>query len=599
MSEPIENNIVDNKQQEEEEEEVEYEELTEEQLKELNELNENSNDNPFGERSVTVESDETLVKSMETLAMTNEKTTASYLIIDTNALISGTRLETLGKELWTIPEVLEEVKDKKTSTFLTSFPFEIKTRQPTHESMVAVSEFSKKTGDYPSLSATDMKLIALTYTFEAQVNGIDHIKTEPEKLQVVTKKPVHKKNNNNNNNNKNNNNNNNNNNNKKENKSESASESNTTTESTTTTTTTTTSTTTTTTATTTTTTTADKPKKKKNKNKNKKSKPISTDNKNIESTTTDSCCDHKHEEKEEEKEVEKEVEKVEKVEEEKESVNNNNTNNNNNNNDNNNNNNTTGKKKRNNKLMVNLEKIEEEVSKENLVDPKEVLRQLKIKQAEEAEERKKNRVIKVEDEGEWITPDNIKNKLSSTYVQEKVHYDVGCITRDFSMQNVILQMGLHLISADGIVIKQVKQFVLKCVACLNITTDMDKIFCGHCGNKALYKATTYVDRNGNQRVSVGSAKQFNLRGTIYSIPKPKGGKKSNDMILTEDQYLHKLRVTGQLYKKKVSKEINMNDLDLGFGHKGPSDDIVIGYGNKNPNVARKRIGKKNKSISIF
>ncbi|KAN0050159.1 hypothetical protein ACTA71_003262 [Dictyostelium dimigraforme] len=580
MSAPIEN-IVDNKKEKEEEEE-EYEELTEEQLKELNELNENTNDNPFGERSIPTDGE--LVKSMETLAMTNEKITASFLIIDTNALISGTRLETLGKELWTIPEVLEEVKDKKTSTFLSSFPFEIKTRQPTHEAMVAVSEFSKKTGDYPSLSATDLKLIALTYTFEAQVNGIDHIKTEPEKLQVVTKKPIQKKNPNNNINN----NNNNNKDNKKENKPEtttttSTTESNPAPESE--------STSTSTTTTTTTTTTTDKPKKKKNKNKNKKSKAVSTDDKNIESTN-DSCCDHKHEEKVEKvKEGEKE-EEGNKVEEEKESVNNNNNNNNVNNTQSN-------KKKRNNKLIVNLEKIEEEVSKENLVDPKEILRQLKIKQAEEAEERKKNRVIKPEDEGEWITPDNIKNKLSSTYIQEKVHYDVGCITRDFSMQNVILQMGLHLISADGVVIKQVKQFVLKCVACLNITTQMDKIFCGHCGNKSLYKATTYVDRNGNQRVSVGSAKQFNLRGTIYSIPKPKGGKKNNDIILTEDQYLHKLRVTGQLYKKKVSKEINMNDLDLGFGHKGPSDDIVIGYGNKNPNVARKRIGKKNKSISIF
>jgi len=42
-----------------------------------------------------------------------------------------------------------------------------------------VTEFSKKTGDYPSLSATDIRVLALTYEFEKQLVGTEHLKAEP------------------------------------------------------------------------------------------------------------------------------------------------------------------------------------------------------------------------------------------------------------------------------------------------------------------------------------------------------------------------------------------------------------------------------------
>lgn len=42
-----------------------------------------------------------------------------------------------------------------------------------------VTEFSKKTGDYPSLSATDIKVLALTYQLELENVGSQHLKTEP------------------------------------------------------------------------------------------------------------------------------------------------------------------------------------------------------------------------------------------------------------------------------------------------------------------------------------------------------------------------------------------------------------------------------------
>ena len=42
-----------------------------------------------------------------------------------------------------------------------------------------MTDFSKKSGDFGSLSATDIKVLALTYMLEANTVGIDHLKETP------------------------------------------------------------------------------------------------------------------------------------------------------------------------------------------------------------------------------------------------------------------------------------------------------------------------------------------------------------------------------------------------------------------------------------
>lgn len=42
-----------------------------------------------------------------------------------------------------------------------------------------MTEFSKKSGDYTSLSATDIKVIALTYQLEKEKVGTAHLKDVP------------------------------------------------------------------------------------------------------------------------------------------------------------------------------------------------------------------------------------------------------------------------------------------------------------------------------------------------------------------------------------------------------------------------------------
>ena len=54
----------------------------------------------------------------------------------------------------------------------------------------AVTDFAKKTGDYASLSATDIKVIALTLLLEKETVGLDHIRTEPVRAETITHKPV-------------------------------------------------------------------------------------------------------------------------------------------------------------------------------------------------------------------------------------------------------------------------------------------------------------------------------------------------------------------------------------------------------------------------
>ena len=61
----------------------------------------------------------------------------SWAVIDTNAIIDGSQLQSFGEQLATIPEVMAEVKDKKTRDFLERFPFRIQSMEPNPESLRA------------------------------------------------------------------------------------------------------------------------------------------------------------------------------------------------------------------------------------------------------------------------------------------------------------------------------------------------------------------------------------------------------------------------------------------------------------------------------
>ena len=97
------------------------------------------------------------------------------LVIDANVIIKQIRLqEMLGAtddqdfneryEVHTLAAVLKEIKDENARTYLeTRLPYTLITHDslsdPAH--LTRVVAFAKETGDYASLSATDLKVIAL------------------------------------------------------------------------------------------------------------------------------------------------------------------------------------------------------------------------------------------------------------------------------------------------------------------------------------------------------------------------------------------------------------------------------------------------------
>lgn len=77
-------------------------------------------------------------------------------------------------------------------------------------------------------------------------------------------------------------------------------------------------------------------------------------------------------------------------------------------------------------------------------------------------------------EGEWITPGNVSLHKSRALdllpaagagTRKNEVIGAGCMTADFAMQNVLLQMGLTLVGVEGKRIEKVKSWVLRCHAC--------------------------------------------------------------------------------------------------------------------------------------
>lgn len=62
---------------------------------------------------------------------------------------------------------------------------------------------------------------------------------------------------------------------------------------------------------------------------------------------------------------------------------------------------------------------------------------------------------------------------------------VACITTDYAMQNVILQLGIRLLSTNGLAIRTLRYFLNRCHACNTTIKDMEKVFCPDCGNHTM------------------------------------------------------------------------------------------------------------------
>jgi RNA-binding protein NOB1 len=173
--------------------------------------------------------------------------------------------------------------------------------------------------------------------------------------------------------------------------------------------------------------------------------------------------------------------------------------------------------------------------------------------------------------------------------------EVACLTTDFAMQNILIQMGLHVASVDGMLIKRVKTFVFRCYACHRTAHEKDIHFCPFCGNSTLQKISASVDENGTCLYLSNS--RLNLRGKKFSIPPFKGGRSANNVIIKSDQKEY-LRARA-LAKKQADKVHVWGDhAQSSFPYSTAPSKAALSFTKRNPNEVRRTGNRKRKNRKI-
>ncbi|XP_066570216.1 RNA-binding protein NOB1 [Amia ocellicauda] len=439
--------------------------------------------------------------------------TVEHVVADAGAFLKKAPLQEIGKNIYTIKEVVNEIRDKETRKSLAFLPYTLQFKEPFPEFVKIVTEFSKKTGDYPSLSATDIKVLALTYQLESEQVGVTHLKKEPEvKIKVCSTQrhpeaPVNivgfhlpsKK-------------------------------------------------------------TSEKPAGVRgNSSRTKSSTPAEFNTFQFWRNPLPSI----------------EAELLELLGTEAVSV-------------------VDGSK-------AGTEKV---FSGEEARLESQTTRDCEEEEEEEGDTYGGSEEEEDESGGDWITPSNIKQlQVDMGTCETPADVKVGCLTTDFAMQNVLIQIGLHVLSVNGMLIKQARNYILRCHACFKSTTNMTKVFCPHCGNKTLKKIAVTVNEDGSLQMHLSkNPKVLNPKGLKYSLPLPQGGKHANNPHLVQDQHFPQQRLSRKARQKTdvfdpdyvagvspfAENDIYSRSagLNLRDGHSGG------GRRRTNPNAARKKFVKK-------
>uniref|UniRef100_A0A8C5QTA6 RNA-binding protein NOB1 n=1 Tax=Leptobrachium leishanense TaxID=445787 RepID=A0A8C5QTA6_9ANUR len=425
-----------------------------------------------------------------------------HVVADSGAFLRNAALQDIGVNIHTLRDVVTEIRDKETRRRLAVLPYELHFKEPSTESIQAVTEFSKKTGDYASLSATDIKVLALAHQLEVEHVGREHLRAEPP--QKVTVKA-----------------------------------------------------------------TAQHPEAPVNiagfhfpcKNLPKNEDALLAQRgpgdlpQKADTSQFDSFLFWRS--------------PLPSIEDE---------------------------------LMdlMNAQAVSLSSNEEPLMDPV-------VEGQNDAEEELPGAESASEEEDEeagWITPGNIKQIQQDMGVREApVNVVVGCLTTDFAMQNVLFQMGLHVLSVDGMLIRQTRNHILRCHGCFKTTSDVTKTFCPHCGNMTLKKVAVSVNEDGSLQMHFSkNPKVLNPRGMRHSLPLPQGGKHGVNPLLVQDQHFPQQRLS----KKARSKTDVFNPDYVAGASPFVENDIysraanlqirdgALGAGRRrvNPNAPKKKCVKK-------
>ncbi|NXU97830.1 NOB1 protein, partial [Cettia cetti] len=415
-----------------------------------------------------------------------------HVVADTGAFLSAAPLQDIADALYTVPEVLAEIRDRPARRRLAALPCELRVRRPRPELLRFVTEFSKKTGDYASLSAADLQVLALTCQLQAEIDGPGCVRWEPPDKVRLSSTPRHPE--------------------------------------------------------------APLhlagfhlPAKHKPAGKGPRQPGPGSGPAPAESDQFGSFL----------------------------------------------------------YWRPPLPSIEEELRELLAIsgspEPPEEHRSSAggASAGEEEEEDEES-----DDEG-WITPSNLKEAQQDMGQCDTapISVQVGCVTTDFAMQNVLLQMGLHVLAVNGMLIRQARSYILRCHGCFRTTSDMTKVFCPHCGNKTLKKVAVSVSDDGSLHMHFSrNPKVLNPRGLRYPLPAPQGGKHANNPHLVEDQ-----RFPQQRLSRKARQKTNVFDPDYLAGASPFAEndvhsraahlhlrDAALGAGRRrlNPNAVTKKFVKR-------
>jgi RNA-binding protein NOB1 len=206
--------------------------------------------------------------------------------------------------------------------------------------------------------------------------------------------------------------------------------------------------------------------------------------------------------------------------------------------------------------------------------------------------------------GDWITPENIGGLVQSAAGsggEAEGPVPVACMSGDFAVQNVLLQMRLAVHAADGRRIESVRSWALRCHACLHVAPDTSLQFCPCCGaGDTLLRCSYAVDVSGQRRCFLRRGFEVWKRGTVYPLPMPRAGRAgraADEIILREDQkewqraLKWKRRQETKLAKGKTPAGLDQIAGAFEGMHVRSSRQVpntAFGLGRRNPNAPRPR-----------
>lgn len=113
----------------------------------------------------------------------------------------------------------------------------------------------------------------------------------------------------------------------------------------------------------------------------------------------------------------------------------------------------------------------------------------------------------------------------------------------------MMHIGIKVLSSNGMLINQLRTYILRCYTCFQTTSKMEKLFCPKCGHKTLKRVSVTVNPDGTQVIHLSRRVNLTGKGKKFPLPMPRGGKHSNNPILSEDQPIPQQRPSKQALKR--------------------------------------------------